>query len=155
MQQRPILLLLTFGLVTILVGAAMLFFGGGVALAQDGDEAEYIGTDECESCHRSVTQAHGSTLHAQALQDVERSKEAIKADFSQGEDLRMVTFPNETAPRSFTVDDIVLVVGSGKRVQRYLYEVESRVYQIFPAEWNVETNSWQPLSYAASWPDPA
>lgn len=155
MQQRSILLLLTFGLVTTLVGATMLFFGGGVALAQDGDQAEYIGTDECESCHRSVTQAHGSTLHAQALQDVARSKEAIKGDFGQGEDLRMVTFPNETAARAFTIDDIALVVGSGKRVQRYLYEVDRRVYQIFPAEWNVEANSWQALSYAATWPDPA
>jgi predicted CXXCH cytochrome family protein len=155
MQQRPILLLLTFGLITILAGAAMLFFGGSVALAQDDDKAEYIGTDECESCHRKVVQAHGSTFHAQTLQDVERSKEAIKADFSQGEDLRMVTFPNQTTARAFTIDDIALVVGSGKRVQRYLYEVESRVYQVLPAEWNVETNSWQPLSYAATWPDPA
>lgn len=155
MQQRPILLLLTFGLMTVLVGAVMLFFGSSVALAQDRGKAEYIGTDECRSCHRSVTQGHSSTFHARTLQDVKRSKEAIKADFNQGEDLRMVTFPNETVARPFTINDIALVVGSGKRVQRYLYEVDRRVYQIFPAEWNVETNSWQPLNYAAAWPDPA
>ncbi|MBE0688543.1 MAG: hypothetical protein IH587_00295 [Anaerolineae bacterium] len=102
-----------------------------------------------------MVREHADTAHGLALQDVERDKDPILADFDQGEDLRTVSFPEEDTPRAFNDDDIVYVIGSGKRVQRYLAEVDRREYMVLPAEWNVEEGVWQSLSLAETWPDPA
>ncbi|MFN8375102.1 MAG: cytochrome c3 family protein [Anaerolineae bacterium] len=132
----------------------MLVFDGRLVYSQ-GEDLEYVGSRECTSCHRSIVSTHRESSHALALQDVQERKEPILADFSQGEDLRTVTLPGETTARPFTADDIAYVVGAGQRVQRYLFAVDRHDLVVLPAEWNVETQSWQALPLAASWPDPA
>lgn len=47
------------------------------------------------------------------------------------------------------------VIGAGKYVQRYLYEVDRRVYAVLPAEWDVAAGVWRPYLLAETWPDPA
>ncbi len=155
MRQSKILLLLISGVMLLACGIGLLAFGETTIVFAQAGESDYIGVRECSSCHRTMVREHAETAHGLALQDVERDKDPILADFDEGEAVRTVTFPGEDEPRAFTDDDIVYVIGSGKRVQRYLYEVERRVYMVLPAEWNVETGEWQPLSLAGNWPDPA
>jgi len=155
----------------IIFGIACLGFGlwlavtPGVVSAQDDVPgvdvpegvagAEYVGSGECADCHRGIVREHSATPHGMALQDVEDDKDLILADFEQGADLRTVQFPGEDAPRPFTPDDIVYIVGAGKYVQRYLYEVERRVYAVLPAEWDVVNGVWRPYLLAETWLDPA
>jgi hypothetical protein len=98
---------------------------------------------------------HATSRHALALQDTRRDKEAILAQFDQGEDVRTVQFPDEDAPRPFNADDVAFTIGSGRYVQRYLYAVRRNEYAVFPAEWNIAAQQWQPYSLADNWPDAA
>ena len=118
------------------------------------EQAEYIGLNDCEDCHRGLARDHVKTPHSLALQDVKKSKKAILGDFEQGADVRTVQFPGEDAPRPFTADDIVFAIGSGRYVQRYAYEVEKRVYAVLPAEWDVVNQVWRPYTRAEAWPAP-
>lgn len=117
------------------------------------DDAEFVGMRDCITCHRDLGRAHMESRHGITLREAD--SDAILADFEQGEDVRMVTFPEEDEPRAFTEDDIEYVVGSGRYIQRYLYEVERDVYAVLPAEWNVVEQAWQPYTLAETWPDPA
>ncbi len=155
MRRAIILLLILLGVGCISLG---LWAGIGVSpvRAQDAPiDADYVGARECSSCHRTLSREHGDTLHALALQDVERDKDPILADFDQGEDVRTVQFPGEDAPRPFTDDDIVFVIGAGRYVQRYLYEVDRNEYMVLPAEWDTVAQTWRAYALADTWPDPA
>lgn len=141
------------GCALILAGICILALGNQVVYAQD-ETPEYVGADECASCHRGLARDHSESNHALALQDVSRSrdKENILGDFDQGEDVRFVQFPGEDAPRAFTADDIAYAIGSGVHAQRYLYEVDRDEYMVLPAEWNVAEQSWEPYKLAEDWP---
>jgi predicted CXXCH cytochrome family protein len=143
----------------ILLGIGLILCGLGLAVgnnpvaAQGSDQAEYTGASTCASCHRKLSRAHDSSLHGLALVDVSSDKSAIKADFKQGDKERTVTLPGESAARPFTKDDVAYVVGAGKNVQRFLYEVDKDKYAVFPAEWNVAKKAWQPYLAGKTWPD--
>ena len=148
----------------ILIGALFIFVGlilvaePAPVQAQDGDTptADYIGSSDCADCHKDMARIHADSAHGRALVDVSKNKDLIKADFSKGDTERTVTFPEETSPRPFTKDDINFVIGSGRYVERYVYLIERGKYAIFPAEWDVEKQQWQP--YAAKegdWPTSA
>ncbi len=143
------LILFGFGLILCGVG---LVLSSGPTFAQSQDQPEYIGGDSCVSCHRDLSKSHNASPHGLALQDVADDKAAIKADFKQGDKERTVQFPEESAPRPFTADDVEYVVGAGKHVERYLYKI-GRKYAVFPAEWNVEKKVWQPFNAGKNWPD--
>jgi predicted CXXCH cytochrome family protein len=120
--------------------------------AQDEEEERfYVGEGECSDCHRQLARDHEGQPHALAMFNVERNEEALLADFSAGEDVRTVQFPGEDAPRPFTLDDVRYALGSGRYVQRFLYEAEDDIYWVFPAEWNVLTGQWQPFTLAEDW----
>lgn len=138
----------------LLVILAVALLRTEVSYAQS-DEAEYVGSRECSDCHKDVVRDHNATPHVLTLQDVQRKKDPILADFSQGEAVRTVQFPDGSEPRPFTAEDIAFTVGSGRYVQRYLYKVANNEYRVFPAEWNVQTQTWQPFTLANSWDDPA
>lgn len=142
------------GVLFLLIGLILLIEPVPVQ-AQDGDTptADYIGADDCADCHRDLSRVHADTAHGRALIDVSKNKDSIKADFSKGDTERTVKFPEEEASRPFTKDDIAFVIGSGRYVERYVYQIERGKFAIFPAEWNVEKQEWQP--YAAKegeWP---
>ncbi|MBZ0304813.1 MAG: hypothetical protein K8I82_01975, partial [Anaerolineae bacterium] len=123
-----------------------------VTHAQD-DEAEYTGARECNSCHSELGRSHTESRHVLTLR--EASSDTVQADFSQGEDVRMVQFPGEDTPRPFTLEDVAYIIGSGRYAQRFLFEADRDEYLVFPAEWTVEAQSWQPFTLAESWTDPA
>lgn len=136
-----------------LVVAGLLMISTPVA-AQDGP-GDYIGAKECSSCHRPIVNALKESAHTLALQDVGRSKDAILADFSTGEDLRTVQFPGEDTARPFTPEDVAFVIGTGRYTQAYVYEVKRNEYQVLPARWNTATNRWEAYKLAETWPMPA
>lgn len=135
--KRPALFLLfIFGIVSLCVGLLLT----GSAVAQSDNEAEYTGSRECASCHRSEARNFESTAHALALQEAD--EEVVVADFTLGESLRLFQFPDEEQPRAFGVKDISYVIGSGRNLQAYLYQVERNVYKVLPALWNVQAGEW-------------
>jgi predicted CXXCH cytochrome family protein len=173
MRHIRLYILILFGCALIAGGVGMLWFDSQPVYAQEeeGDESEessesednpetseetdealeYVGSRECFSCHRDM-RAHTESAHGLALQE---NEDAILADFSTGEDVRQIQIPGEDALRPFTAKDIAFTIGTGRHVQRYLYEVEEGSYRVLPAEWNTETGVWQPYLPAESWDDPA
>ncbi len=154
--------LLTFGGLALILAGVLLAVDvqRAPALAQDDaapaeEELEYIGADECQSCHRDLSRSHAESYHGRALIDVGRRKDDILANFELGEDVRTVQFPDEESPRAFTADDIEYVLGAGRYAQAYVYEVERGVYRVLPAKWNVTTQAWDAFTPADSWDDPA
>ncbi|MGQ9908210.1 MAG: cytochrome c3 family protein [Candidatus Flexifilum sp.] len=133
------------------IGLCLLALTGMPVQAQTAP-ARYTGARECSRCHRELSRLHTDSAHALTLQS---DRSAFLGDFTQGDDVRMVQFPDEDAPRPFTADDIAFAVGTGRHVQSYLYEVSRNDYRILPAQWDVTAESWIPLGLAASWDDPA
>lgn len=151
MRRNIIYGLLLSGLVCITLGV-ILNVAVFPAAAQDArDEAEYIGAGDCQDCHSGLARDHDRTPHALALQSIGRNKDDILGDFEQGEDIRTVQFPGESAPRPFTADDIGFVIGAGRYSQRYVYEAGDDVYMVFPAEWDTVALVWRPYVLAESW----
>ncbi|MCC7209953.1 MAG: hypothetical protein IT323_21805, partial [Anaerolineae bacterium] len=129
--------------------------GTAATSAQRQETPEYVGAEECSSCHRNLSRPHGASQHALALQDTGRDKDPILADFEQAGDLLTLQFPGEDAPRAVTPDDIEYAVGVGRYAQNYLVRIARNDYAVLPATWNAATNAWQPLELAENWPDPA
>jgi len=152
MKQRRTVWILSLSGLAAWACALLAFFAPSTAsLAQDAAAAaaveDYVGVSACVECHRTLVRRHADTLHAQALSADEA---AILGDFSQGEALRTVTFPNgETRP--FTADDVAYSLGAGRYNQAYVYEVERGQYRVFPAKWNAVAQQWDALNLGEDW----
>jgi len=145
-----------------LFGGCLLIFVGmilavtpGSTFAQDDAEREYVGARDCGSCHRDIARVHAESPHGLTLLDAGRDEEFVLADFEAGEDLRTIQFPDEDETRAITQDDIAFAVGSGRYVQRYLFEVDRNEYMVLPVQWNVQAQAWEPFELAEAWPDEA
>ncbi len=157
-MRRLTLWSLTFcGLGFLICGFSLLFVGTPTVSAQniDLEDAEYVGARECGDCHRALSRPHNETPHALTMQDVSRDDDLILGDFEQGEDTRTVQFPGDDEPRPFEADDIAYTIGSGRNVQRYLYEMGRNELVILPAQWNATQQAWEPYTLADAWPDDA
>lgn len=149
-ERKPLVVFSLFaGIICLCMGYLMTY--GGNTKAQYPDE--YAGIQECNDCHLRIGRHFETSTHALTFLQANDYPEAIIADFTIGDDVRMYTFPDEHKPRPFTLDDIAFVVGSGKIAQRYVIEVESGDYRILPAEWDVSIGEWQtfPLPDGDSW----
>lgn len=152
----------TLALLAALVGISLLLIGifllmpPAVSFAQAEETAprEYVGAGECGDCHGDLERNHENTAHALALFDVSRNEEAVLADFSTGADVRTVQFPNETEARPFTADDVKYVIGSGRYLQRFVYEADENVYWLLPAQWNTHSQAWEAYTLAETWGAP-
>ena len=123
------------------------------AAAQGGTENAYLGADECADCHRGLARDHADSLHSQAL--LPPNEDVSVADFSQGETLRTVLLPGESAARPFTLDDVATVIGAGRYSQRFAVTGEDGTLLVLPVEWNAVDGRWQDFTLADAWPDPA
>lgn len=132
-----------------LVIAGFSFLATSPSYAQSA--GDYVGSRECGSCHRDLSRTHALSEHSLTLQDVSDDKDAILASFDSGEDIRTVTFPGDEEARAFTANDVAFTIGTGRYVQRYLYEVDDDEYRVFPAEWNTQTQTWQPFALSSEW----
>jgi hypothetical protein len=160
-----------FGILLIAIGIALVFFPHATISAQDdegeeveeeqaeedveaAEEREYVGARECRSCHGGLGRDFQLSAHSLTLQDAEDEDVTLLADFSAGEDIRTVQFPDGES-RPFTANDVAFALGSGRHIQRYLYAVEDNVYMVFPAEWNTVTGAWQTYDAGDAWLTPA
>lgn len=143
----------------------LLSVSGVLVMAQEATEVpdvpetleppEYAGTRECRDCHGRLSRVHRDTAHAQTMveleEDMEPEENPVVADFSVGEDVRTVSFPEESAPRAFTMEDIAFTLGAGRNVQAYIYQAEESTYYVLPAQWNVDEQLWEPLDLGGEW----
>lgn len=137
------------GTILIVIGASLLLYPQKT-LAQD-DIPEYEGARECRSCHRTLASDFAEGAHSQTMVSTDEEEVPLLADFSVGEEVRTVQFPNSDEARPFTANDIAYTLGSGIHIQRYLYEMDEGVYMVFPAEWNIESNEWQAYDTGDEW----
>ncbi len=140
----------------------LLLIGSYIQAQDDGGEdppQQYVGSTECSRCHADMSRPiiafceEADACHRNAMIRITESnmQTAIFADFSTGEDLRTVQFPGEDEPREFRAEDVSLVQGS-RYVQRYIYEQSPTQYTVLPAQWNINTEEWEPFEMG-SWPD--
>jgi predicted CXXCH cytochrome family protein len=149
MRRYFFALLILIGFSLLIVTATSLTH----ALAQgNDDEREYIGARECAECHRELARDHEESAHSLALFE-SRDDEFVVADFEAGEDMRTIQFPGEDEPTTVTLDDIAFVMGSGRYVQRFVYEVDRDEYVVLPVEWNSVSGEWQPYGPVDNFPD--
>ncbi len=145
---------------------AWLVIGCGLALvllsqqylmtqAQGDNVADYVGARRCSSCHRELARAHAETRHSLALHEAEEDSVTLLADFGQDSEFRLVLFPDEMEPRPVQREDIAFVMGSGRHVQRFVYELDRDEYAVLPIQWNTVEQTWEPFILAENWPDPA
>lgn len=125
---------------------------GSLVYAQDDDEREFVGSRECSGCHSDLARTHQESPHALALIS-SRDDDFFVADFDAGEEVRTMTFPDDDKARPFEQDDVAFALGSGRYVQRYLYEISRNEYAVLPAEWNTLAEAWQPYGPVENWPD--
>jgi hypothetical protein len=116
---------------------------------------EYASIKDCNDCHRRVGNNFETTAHAMTMFAAEDYPEAVIADFSVGEDLRLFAFPEEDAERPFTLEDVAFVVGAGQIAQRFVVDLGDKDYRVLPVEWNVEAGAWQSIELpnGDSWTD--
>jgi hypothetical protein len=149
--------LILAGLTCFLLGLGLLVAPGAVYAQDDDDDTEaapareYEGVGECNDCHGDIADEFELTGHALTLMETDDEDAQIVADFDSGEDVREVTFPDGQT-RAFTLNDVAYAVGSGKYVQRYLYEADENDYKLFPAQWNAVTGEWEDYTIADEWP---
>jgi hypothetical protein len=157
MRRLTLWALTLCGVGSLAYGISLLFISTPLKAQEvDLEDADYEGARECSSCHRALSRDHGESRHALTMQDVSRDDDLILGDFELGADVRMVTFPgDDSEPRPFEAGDIAYALGSGRNVQRYLYEVDRNEFMLLPAQWNVNTQAWEPYALAESWPDDA
>ena len=126
--------------------------------AQADDEREYMGLRECNDCHRDLSNQHELSRHGMTLLEVEADAEPddlgfVLGDFTVGEDVRTVAFPD--GERAFELADIAFTLGAGANHQAYVVSLDDDVYAVLPAMWDVHESAWIPYNRADTWPDPA
>ncbi len=155
-RKRTYLVIWSLGFWSLLAGLILIF--GQISspvYAQDTEDAaetqaaianrRYIGARECASCHRGdVRSLHGESAHALTLRDAD-DDDAVLADFS-GAAVPEFQFPGQEATQTISADDLAYVVGTGRKIQRFLYEDADETLRVLPFEWNVEEQTWQPYT---------
>ena len=168
MRKLIALMLSGVGLLLVLMAFTILAQGNTASvLAQDEDDEEaveaeedaeieisdFAGTRECRDCHRDLASAHSNTAHARTLVEIEDDAEPednpIRADFSVGEDIRTVFFPDDDE-RAFTEADVAFTLGAGRHMQAFLYALDEDVYQVLPAQWDVMAQAWSNWTWATT-----
>ncbi|PKM81191.1 MAG: hypothetical protein CVU89_10435 [Firmicutes bacterium HGW-Firmicutes-14] len=104
------------------------------------EQAGYAGSEKCQGCHGEIYDGWENNLHRKMVQDAKQAG-VIIGNFSKTGN------PFETA-KDFKKEDIVYTIGSQWK-QRYVVKKDDN-FLILPAEWIIETSSWQPY-HADDW----
>lgn len=147
-MMRQVMWILCIFLGGLLIGSASFLQDAGQisrpAYAQEEASSpsgpkSFVGSQECISCHRDIGRPHNETRHARSLFRPADFPEGVLGDFSLAPE---VTLPDGQTRRP-NLEDVALVLGSGRYIQRYLSQTEAGDYALLPLEWNVSTASWQ------------
>ena len=112
----------------------------GFGQAADG----YVGSNRCVGCHEDYYFSWRETRHARMVQDPQTNPGAVVGDFYRFD--RKLTFQ---------LEEVVYTIGS-RWVQQYLSQNEAGDLVFLPAQWHVETETWQvytpPAGADVPWP---
>ena len=122
----------------------LLLLVGTVSVSSDTpypqQEATYVGSQTCKTCHPDIYDSWKETLHAWKLRPKDQAN--IVGQFP-------VTDVNGM---TWTLDDVDYVIGARpKWKQRYIKVIDG-VWRILPIQWNLATNEWVPY-HADDWAD--
>lgn len=139
---------------TLLLTLSISLASASIALTPE----EYVGDEQCRSCHADKVQSYWNTAHHRTSRLPE--KETILGSFAQGKNIlrtsnpalsfRMDSRPDGfyqtaiwTLPASFSErsERIDLVVGSGRVGQTYLYWKKDHLFQL-PVSFWVDLDAW-------------
>ncbi len=109
------------------LGASLSTFS--TAQAQDLGDAHYVGSKQCESCHRDIYARWSKTRMANVVRDPRTHPDAIAPDLTKPDPL--VTFAK---------DEIAFVYGSRWK-QRYFKKVGDDYFPL-PAQWDFTHQRW-------------
>ena len=109
-----------------------------VGRATSTDNAHYVGSTACQTCHRSIYDHWKKTLMANVVRDPREHPEAVIPDFAKADPL--VTFSK---------DDIAFVYGS-KWKQRYFKKIGDDYFPL-PAQWDITHKKWRPYFVKDDW----
>lgn len=104
----------------------------GVAFAAvSKKDAKYVGSDQCQTCHKSshasLITGYLKTAHHVAMVDATKKPAAIVAKFDANSPVRKA--------------DIKYVLGKGQRWQGYL----DKDLKVLPGEWDIAAQKWNPV----------
>ncbi len=100
------------------------------AAPKPGNDAHYVGSAACKSCHAAVYDRWSKTRMANVIRDPKEFPDAIIPDLSKPDPLL-----------TFTKDDIAFVYGS-KWKQRYFKKVGDDYFPL-PAQWDITHKLWR------------
>ncbi|MFZ2447293.1 MAG: multiheme c-type cytochrome [Syntrophobacteraceae bacterium] len=106
----------------------------------------YVGSETCKTCHLEHYDSWKMTLHSRMLQDAQKNRDAIVADWDEKKiraDLATLADKLKAPPDQVyipKVEDIKYTIGSQWK-QRYVVEKEGTLY-IAPVQYNVDTHRW-------------
>ena len=112
-----------------------LLIACGGALTLPAQQAHFVGSKQCESCHKEIYDSWKQTRMAKVVQSPAQHPEAVLGDFTHANPL--VTFG---------LDKVAFVYGSRWK-QRYFTKVGDD-YFVLPAQWDIANKKWLPFHVA-------
>ncbi len=104
------------------------------------DQTQYVGSVKCAECHKAYYDGWKDTAHNKMIRKpvADGPDRTILADFSQ-----------PSSHRHFELKDVKWVIGSRWK-QRFIGEVDGQEV-VFPAQWSVKDQKWQPYEGKSDW----
>ncbi len=104
------------------------------------DQTQYAGSEKCATCHKDYSQSWKNSAHNKMIRPAiaEGPNKTIVADFS-------VPSPN----RTFELKDVRWVIGHRWK-QRFIGVVDGQEV-VFPGQWSIKEQKWQPYTGKADW----
>jgi predicted CXXCH cytochrome family protein len=119
------------GFLIALGAISIIFFAMGEGFG--GEDAQYVGSEKCGTCHVTEHKVWKTTNHAKMIKDVTKDPSAIVAHQE-----------HKTGPLSF--ESIKYTVGGNQWKQRYMRED----FSFATIQWNVKTKEYTPWNISGS-----
>jgi hypothetical protein len=105
---------------------------------QTGQNAVYVGSNTCFTCHPNEILHWDAAIHTAVIQDPVVNPAAALADFNSGAAIRQLEINGET--RAYTAQDIAFIM-NGEDRQRYVMRTEDG-FALLPGQWNSAERRW-------------
>jgi predicted CXXCH cytochrome family protein len=104
------------------------------------DQSQYVGSTRCAQCHKEYYDGWKDTAHNKMIRPpvAEGPNRTVLADFSQSSPVR-----------HFELKDVKWVIGHRWK-QRFIGVVNGQEV-VFPAQWSIKDQKWQPYEGRSDW----
>jgi predicted CXXCH cytochrome family protein len=104
------------------------------------DQGQYVGSVKCAECHKTYYDSWKDSAH----------NKMIRRPVAAGPDRTVLADFGKASPhRQFELKDVKWVIGHRWK-QRFIGEVNGQEV-VFPAQWSVKENKWQPYTGGRDW----